>query len=175
MIRVPQGRHNPTVCVPRHGRHEPRDFSVGFMAHTHISNLLHCVFSTKERRNLIPDPTKLCRYLTGVAKGKGILLLAAGGTANHLHVLISLRASMPVAQAMRELKGNTSRWLNETGVRFAWQEGYAAFSVSYSQREAVADYIANQAEHHRKWSFEQEFLTLLKKSGVEYDPRFVLG
>ena len=145
------------------------------MAHTHICNLVHCVFSTKERRDLIPDPTELCRYMTGVAKAKGMVLLAAGATPNHAHVLLGLRASTPIAQAMQELKGNSSRWLNERGVRFAWQEGYAAFSVSYSQRQVVASYIARQEEHHRKWSFEQEFLALLKKSGVAYDPQYVFG
>ena len=113
--------------------------------------------------------------MTGIAKAKGIILLAAGGTENHVHLLLSLRASTPIAQAMQEIKGNSSRWLNELGVRFAWQEGYAAFSVSYSQRQRVAQYIAQQAEHHKKWSFEQEFLTLLKKSGVAYDPQFVFG
>ena len=65
--------------------------------------------------------------------------------------------------------------LGEMGNRFSWQEGYGAFSVSHSQRRVVADYIANQAEHHRKWSFEQEFVALLRKAGVDYDPRFVSG
>ena len=82
---------------------------------------------------------------------------------------------MPLAQAMRDLKGNSSRMFGEMGQRFSWQEGYGAFSVSHSQRQVVADYIANQAEHHRKWSFEQEFVALLKKAGVEYHPRFVFG
>jgi len=145
------------------------------MAHTHISNLIHCVFSTKERANLIPDPAELWRYITGIAKNKDILLLAAGATANHVHLLLSLRASMPIAEAMRELKGNSSKWLNQTGVRFAWQEGYGAFSVSYSLRNAVAEYIAHQEEHHRKWTFEQEFMTLLNRSGVAYDPQYVFG
>ncbi len=145
------------------------------MSHTHASNLVHCVFSTKDRANLIEHPDTLCRYITGIAKAKHITLLAAGGTANHLHLLVSLPPAMPLAQAMRDLKGNSSRMLSEMGRRFAWQEGYGAFSVSHSQRQAVADYIANQEAHHRKWSFEQEFVTLLRKAGVEYDPRFVFG
>ncbi len=145
------------------------------MSHTHASNLVHCVFSTKDRANLIENPNSLCRYMTGIAKAKHITLLAAGGTANHLHLLISLPPAMPLAQAMRDLKGNTSRMLGEMGRRFAWQEGYGAFSVSHSQRQVVADYIANQATHHRRWSFEQEFVALLRKAGVEYDPRYVFG
>jgi hypothetical protein len=76
---------------------------------------------------------------------------------------------------MKDVKGNTSRWMHENGHRFAWQEGYGAFSVNPSQRQTVIDYIDRQAEHHAKWTFEQEFMTLLKKSGVEYDQRFVFG
>lgn len=82
---------------------------------------------------------------------------------------------MPVAQAVRDLKGNSSRMLGEMGQRFAWQEGYGAFSVSYSQRQVVVDYIANQEAHHKKWSFEEEFVALLRAAGVEYDPRYVFG
>src|SRR5690349_20344511 len=145
------------------------------MSHTHAWVLVHCVFSTKERVNLIPDASELCRYLTGVARAKSITLLAAGGTENHVHVLIALPPTMMLSKAMQELKANSSRWFHERGIRFAWQEGYGAFSVSQSQKQIVADYIANQAEHHKKWSFEQEFMTLLKKSGVSYDTRYVFG
>ena len=144
------------------------------MAHTHTCNLVHCVFSTKHRANLIPDPQRLWQYVGGIARQKHIPLLAAGGTANHLHLLISLPPTITLAKAVQEFKGNTSRWLNEMS-RFAWQEGYSAFSVSQSQRKTATDYIDRQAEHHAKWSFEQEFLTMLKKSGIPYDPRFVFG
>jgi REP element-mobilizing transposase RayT len=76
---------------------------------------------------------------------------------------------------MREIKANSSRWLRETSRLFQWQRGYGAFSVSESRREMVAHYIANQAEHHRKRSFEDEYLELLRRSGVEYDSRYVFG
>ena len=145
------------------------------MAHTHVSNLVHCVFSTKDRRNSIPDPPRLWKYVGGLARQKKIPLLAAGGTANHLHLFVSLAPALPLAKVVQELKGNTSRWLNELKSQFAWQQGYSAFSVSQSQRKVVIDYIDGQTEHHAKWSFEQEFLTLLKKSGIAYDPRFVWG
>ncbi len=79
-----------------------------------------------------------------------------------------------MAKAMQELKANTSRWLRETSSTFQWQEGYWAFSVSQSQRATVT-IIANQEEHHRTWSFEQEFAVMLKKSGISYDPRYVFG
>jgi putative transposase len=145
------------------------------MSHTHAWVLVHCIFSTKQRANLIPDPTELCRYLAGVAQAKNITLLAAGGTANHMHLLIHVPPVMPLAKAIQELKGNSSRWLHERGVRFEWQEGYGAFGVSQSQKQIVADYIAHQAEHHRTWSFEQEFMTLLRKSGAPFNARYVFG
>ena len=145
------------------------------MSHTHASVLVHCIFSTKQRANIIPDCDALWRYIAVLAHDNKITMLAAGGTANHLHLLMAVPPVLPLAKAIQELKGSSSRWLHEHGYGFAWQEGYGAFSVSQSQRQTVIDYIAKQAEHHKKWSFEQEFMTLLKKSGMEYDPRFVFG
>jgi len=145
------------------------------MSHTYPHNLVHCVFSTKERSNLIRNPADLWRYVAVLAHAKNIHVISAGGTVNHIHLLILLPQTITLAKAMQELKANTSRWLRETSSQFQWQEGYGAFSVSESQRTAVADYIANQAEHHRTRSFEQEFAALLAKSGLEYDPRFVFG
>ena len=145
------------------------------MPHALTSNLLHCVFSTKDRINSIPDPQALGRYLGGVAREKKIPLLIAGGTGNHLHLLLALPAAMPLAKAVQDLKGNSSRWLNQHGSRFAWQEGYAAFSVSASNKQAVMDYIAEQPRHHQKRSFEQEFTAMLRKSEIDYDPRSIFG
>jgi REP element-mobilizing transposase RayT len=145
------------------------------MPHALTSNLLHCVFSTKERANSIPDPQALGRYLGGVAREKNIPLLIAGGTNNHMHLLIALPAALPLAKAVQELKGNSSRWLNQHGSSFAWQEGYAAFSVSTSNKQAVMEYIAEQPRHHTERSFEQEFVAMLRKSGIDYDPRFIFG
>ena len=98
------------------------------MPHALTSNLLQCVFSTKGRANSIPDPPALARYLGGVAREKNIPLLIAGGTGNHVHLLIVLPAAMPLAKAIPELKGNSSRWLNQHPSAFAWQEGYAALA-----------------------------------------------
>jgi putative transposase len=120
------------------------------MAHTLACNLVHCVFSTKGRADLVPDPERLRQYLTGIARAKNIPLLSVGGTHNHLHVLLALPPSMPLAKAIQELKGNSSRWLNEAASGFTWQRGYGAFSVSESRRQAVIAYIADQEEHHRK-------------------------
>ncbi len=145
------------------------------MSHTHAWVLVHCVFSTEGRLNLIPDNPEMCKYLTGIARAKNITLLAAGGTANHVHLLIALPPTVTLAKVMQELKGNSSRWMNRCGTKFAWQEGFGGFSVSQAQKQVVADYIARQAEHHRKWTFEQEFMTLLRKSGAKIDKERVFG
>ena len=145
------------------------------MAHTYSSLLVHCVFSTKERRNIIRDPQLLWRYLSGIARRKGIPLAAAGGTENHVHLLLDLPTTMPIAQALQHLKGSSAHWLNAYETPFAWQQGYGAFAIGQSQRQAVLAYIRSQQEHRRKWSFEQEFVMLLKKYDLQYDPKFVFG
>jgi putative transposase len=147
------------------------------MAHTYPNVLIHCVFSTKQRRNVIPDELrqKLPSYFIGIGKGHDIPVLCAGGTANHTHLLIVLPPTVPLAKAIQVLKANSSRWLGEHGFDFAWQDGYGAFSVSASNVEAVQHYIEHQPEHHAKYSFEDELVSLLRKSGVAYDPQFVFG
>lgn len=145
------------------------------MPHTYVCNFVHCVFGTKERVNLIRDPRRLWSYTGGLCRAKHIPLLAAGGTKNHLHLLISLPSTLTIADAMQTAKGSTSHWMNDNFGAFAWQEGYGAFSVSQSQRRRVIEYIDGQEEHHKKWSFEEEFTALLLKYGVVYDERYVLG
>jgi putative transposase len=145
------------------------------MSHTHAWVLTHCVFSTQGRLDLIPDVSEMCKYLTGIAHAKGITLLAAGGTANHIHLLIALPPAVALSKVMQDFKGNSSHWQNKHGTKFAWQEGFGAFGVSQSQKQVVADYIARQAEHHKKWTFEQEFMALLRKSGVTIDKQRVFG
>jgi putative transposase len=145
------------------------------MSPTYAHTLVHCVFSTKDCLNLIRNPEELWRYAVGLAYAKSIHVVAAGGTSNHLHLLIPLPQTMTLAKAMQELKANTSRWLREASTKFQWQEGYGAFNISQSQRETVTEYIANQAEHHRTRTFEDEFQAMLQKSGIRYDPRFAFG
>ena len=148
------------------------------MSHTYISGLVHCVFSTKLRRNLISSEIQpeLWAFLGGIARKHGFKALMVGGTENHVHILLSLPATIPLAKAVQLLKGGSSRWMNEKHTRdFAWQEGYGAFTVGISQRDDTIAYIRAQEEHHRKRSFEEEFLAFLKKHGVEYDPQYVWG
>ena len=158
------------VTVMRQLRRQSED-----MSQSYCHNLVHCVFGTKDRRDSIGDPQALWRYMVAVAYAKKIHIVAAGGTENHVHLLMLVPQTITVATAMQEIKANSSRWIRETSRLFQWQRGYGAFSVSESQRQTVARYIANQAEHHRRWSFEQEYLELLKRSGVEFDGRYVFG
>ena len=141
------------------------------MSHTHAANFVHCVFGTKERRNLIPAELqeRLYAYLTGIADNLGFKILAAGGTSNHVHLLIGLPPVLTLAEVVQKLKANSSRWVGESRMQFEWQKGYGAFSVSPSLLKTVQAYIRNQAEHHRRRSFEDEFRALLEKSGVDYD------
>ena len=147
------------------------------MGHSYVQNLVHCVYSTEGRRNLIKPELqeRLWAFKGSIAKQKDIHLISAGGTANHAHILIALQASLTLAKALQIIKAYSSRWMAEQGVNFKWQEGYGAFSVSPSQLQTVVDYIRNQAKHHARRSFEEEFLFLLKSSGVDYDPRYVFG
>lgn len=144
------------------------------MAHTYASNFIHCIFSTKDRRPLIPADRMpgLFAYFRGIAQGEGFSLVAAGGTTNHVHLLITLPPKIALATAVQKLKGSSSHWM---GPEFSWQEGYGAFSVSPSQIHVVKRYIQNQEAHHRKQRFEEEFTTLLRSCGIEYDERYVFG
>jgi REP element-mobilizing transposase RayT len=115
---------------------------------------------------------RLWPYLGGIAKQNQMKALAIGGASDHVHVLLSLPATLSVAKAMQLLKGNSSKWMRETfpNMRsFAWQEGYGAFTVGVSGVNATAAYIRNQAEHHRTRSFREEFVAMLKKHGFAYD------
>lgn len=141
------------------------------MAHKYPNILVHCVFSTKRREDLIPSEmvAKLAKYFAGIARNHRIALLAAGGTQNHCQLLIVLPSDVTFAKAIQVLKANSSRWLREHGIAFAWQEGYGAFSVSNSNKERVIDYIEHQAEHHRKRTFEAEFEVLIRKAGLRFN------
>jgi REP-associated tyrosine transposase len=175
-MRVPRGRlANHTRMCARAQSSLGLSTSVFRVPHTLSRHLVHWVFSTKGRIGLIHEPEALWKRLGVIAPAKDISLLTAGGTANHVHPLIALSPTMTLANAVQNLKAHSSRWMKQDVPRFAWQEGYGGFGVSELQRQTVLDYIGSQAEHHRKWSYEQEFLTLVRKSGVEFDPRYLFG
>ena len=148
------------------------------MSHSYVSNLMHCAFSTKGRYPFIDSEleSRLWPYLGGIAKENRMKALAIGGTTDHMHALLSLPGMMSFAKAVQLIKGGSSKWINDTFPRpkkFEWQEGYGAFSVSASQVAKTMAYINNQKEHHRKKTFQEEFLELLTKHGIEYDQRYV--
>jgi REP element-mobilizing transposase RayT len=144
------------------------------MAHTYASNFIHCIFSTKDRMPLIAADRKaaLYAYIGGIARSEGFSLVAADGTADHVHLLFILPATQALAAMVQKLKGSSS---HSMGRGFSWQEGYGAFSVSPSQVSTVKTYIQRQEQHHSKRSFEEEFAALLRNCGVEYGPRYIFG
>jgi REP element-mobilizing transposase RayT len=139
---------------------------------------MHCVWSTKGRRNLIPPELqkRLFPYLGGIARDNGMKALVVGGISNHVHSLVSLPSTMAVAKAVQLLKGGSSKWVHDTFPdyrEFEWQAGYGAVSIGAAQVDRTIKYIENQEEHHRGRSFEEEFLEILKVHGVEYDARYI--
>ena len=144
------------------------------MSHSHVCCLVHVVFSTAERRPLIRDEIRerLHEYLVGIARENEIQVLAVGGTADHVHLLISLPRAISIAKCVQLLKSGSSKWIHETFLgskTFAWQEGYGAFSVGVSQRAATIKYILSQAEHHRRNSFDEELKKFLSAHGINED------
>jgi REP element-mobilizing transposase RayT len=147
------------------------------VSHSYVQNIVHLVFSTKERRKLIPSEfqSRLWAYVAGICKNNKMFVHEVGGMDDHIHFLIQIPSTLTVAKAVLTIKSNSSRWSHERGQRVEWQEGYGAFSVSASNLSAVQRYIRNQAAHHRKMNFEEEFMALLKKHGVDFDVRYVFG
>jgi putative transposase len=170
-----QGRHLPVVTSGTDTRSQNVDISG--VAHKYPNVLIHFVFSTKERRNLIPGELlpRLWKYFVGIGQNQGIPVLAAGGTSNHSHLLIVLPSEVAPAKAVQVLKANSSRWIRQHGIAFTWQEGYGAFSVSSSNKAAVVDYIEHQEGHHLVRSYEAEFEAMVRKSGMQFDFEKALG
>lgn len=147
------------------------------MGSTFFSLHYHFVFSTKERRPLIRGEwaPRMHSYLAGIIRGMNGVAEIVGGVADHVHLLASLRPVHCIADLMRDMKKDSSTWAKDNfDRRFAWQEGYAAFTVSPSATEAVKRYIANQEAHHAKYSFVDELKDLLEKAGIEYDEKYLL-
>ena len=146
------------------------------MPHTYSELTSHIVFSTKDRRRLITGEirSELYAYLGGLVKEQKGIPIRINGVNDHVHMLVTLPPTMNVSDAMRFIKTNSSRWINRKfGRPFAWQKGYGAFSVSSSQVPRVVAYIANQERHHSRFDFENEFLTMLRNSRVEFDEEFL--
>ena len=148
------------------------------MAHTFANLLTHVIFSTKDRDPLILPDLKpdLLAYLGGIVRELQGKCVAANSMPDHVHMLLWLPPSVAMAEALRIVKTNSSRWARQKSGRrrgFAWQTGYGAFSVSQSNSASVAKYIREQEKHHRHVTFQEEFISFLKKNAVRYDERFI--
>lgn len=142
--------------------------------HSFTSIFIHCVWSTKKREPFLSSDVRnrLWPYLGGIARENKTKALAIGGVADHVHMLISLPKTLSVSKALQLLKGNSPKWIHDTFPKFhsfEWQEGYGAFSVGISAVHATVRYICDQAEHHRKRSFREEFVAMLRRHGLDYD------
>ncbi|HEV2351027.1 MAG TPA: IS200/IS605 family transposase [Terriglobia bacterium] len=147
------------------------------MAHTYTNLLIHALFSTKDRRPVLDEEIRheLFAYMGGIIKAMHGKPVVINGPSDHVHLLFTLPATVPLADLMETLKSNSSKWVRDRWPRrgFAWQTGYTGFSVSQSRLEDVKAYIVNQEAHHKKLTYQEEVLSLLKHHRIEFDPRYV--
>ena len=147
------------------------------MAHTFANLLAHVIFSTKDRETLITPKLKaeLLPYMGGIMRNLHGKVIESNARPDHYHGLYSFPPVLAVADAVRVIKTNSSAWVHETcgGTAFAWQTGYGAFSVSQSNLSDVVEYIRHQDEHHRRLTFQEEFVAFLKRHGIAYDERYI--
>lgn len=148
------------------------------MPQSHAGVYIHWVFSTKGRKPFLNDESvrvELHAVLGGIAKRLECLPIRVGGVADHVHMLTMLSRNLRIADAVKEFKRASNHWIREKCPinGFRWQGGYGAFSVSQSQVESVAEYIANQEEHHRRMTFQDELRGILKRYNIDFDERYV--
>jgi REP element-mobilizing transposase RayT len=139
---------------------------------------IQIVFAVKRRQNLIQKNWKdeLHKYICGIVNGKGQKVYAIGGIEDHIHILVSIKPNIAISDLVRDIKANSSKWINENEFvrgKFQWQEGFGAFSYAQSQLDNVIAYINNQEQHHQKKTFKDEYLTLLQKFDIEYDEKYL--
>jgi REP element-mobilizing transposase RayT len=156
----------PVACAP--------DESETPIMHSYVSSLLHIVFATKDRTPWITADiaNRLWPYLGGVARESNMKALQIGGVEDHVHALVSMPSTLSIAKALQVLKGNSSKWIHDTFPHlrcFTWQEGYGAFSIGISGIENTIAYIQNQPSHHQRVTFQQEFESILRKHGMEFE------
>ena len=148
------------------------------MANTYCQIYVHFVFAVQNRMGLIGQAWKddLYKYITGIIGNKGHKLMAIGGVSDHIHILVSMSPTQSISDLMADVKRSSSLWINERKLvpgKFSWQSGYGAFTYSKQQIPNVANYIANQEDHHKTKNFREEYEILLKDFGIEYDERYI--
>jgi putative transposase len=141
---------------------------------------IQVVFAVKHRENLIPQNRKieLNKYISGIIKGKNQKPIIVNGMPDHIHAFIGLNPSMAISDLVRDIKNNSSKFINERNWvkgKFSWQEGYGAFSYAHAQIETIYNYILNQEKHHSENSFRDEYLRLLNEFQVEYDEKYLFN
>jgi len=148
------------------------------MANTFTQIYIHFVFSVKGRQNLIQKSWKdeLHKYICGIVDGKDQKVYAIGGMADHIHLLVSIKPTIAISDLVRDIKANSSKWINEKKFvidKFQWQEGFGAFSYAQSQLDNVIAYINNQEQHHKEKTFKDEYIELLQKFNIGYDEKYL--
>ena len=148
------------------------------MGDSYAQIYIQVVFAVEERARLIQPEHKeeVYKYITGIVRNQGHKLLAINGVSDHVHILIGLRPSTALSDLVRDIKANSSRFINEkrwVRGKFRWQEGFGAFSYGHSQLGRVIGYIRNQEEHHRRNSFRSEYLTLLRKFDIAFEEKYL--
>jgi REP element-mobilizing transposase RayT len=149
------------------------------MANTFTQIYIHLVFAVQNRISLIQPTWKdeLYKYLTEIVQKNGHKLISINGTANHLHLAVGYKPHQLIPELLQYLKGYSSKWINEKKFvrgKFSWQEGYGAFSFSHSHLNQVVKYINNQDQHHKKQTFREEYLLLLKKYEINFEEKYIL-
>ena len=148
------------------------------MAGSYSQIYLQYVFAVKGRQNLLQKPWReeVFKYISGIIKGKNQKPIIVNGVSDHVHVFVSLKPAMPIPDLIRDIKNNSSNFINENKWvkgKFSWQEGYGVFSYSHSQIDRVYRYIENQEAHHEKKTFKDEYIDFLEKSEIDYDDRYL--
>ena len=148
------------------------------MANTYSQITIQVIFVVKRRECLLKKEIRenLYRYITGIIKNENQKLLAIGGVSDHIHLLIGLKPDKKISELVKEIKANSSRWINENHLineRFEWQSGYAVFSYTNSQQRVLIDYILNQETHHKEKTFREEYVKVLNEFNVEYEEKYL--
>jgi REP element-mobilizing transposase RayT len=149
------------------------------MANTYTQIYIQFVFAVQDRASLINSRWRdeLYKYITGIVKSNKHKLIAINGTPNHIHILVGYKPHQLIPDLLQDVKGSSSKWINQKGLvrgKFSWQEGYGAFSYANSQIDDVVKYIINQEQHHKKKSFQEEYIEFLEQFQIKYDKRYIL-